>query len=129
MPTAKYLTLYSAMKGDMRLQKILHRILVTPYLKELSTFCRLVLVQRKKRRKSREKLLSAILPKGSSLLDHLTNDINGSYFEPLLNMVNKVVANMNLERWVLFLKPIFLPLHQERKTNKQPGIGASKDSQ
>ena len=128
MPTAKYLTLYSVMKGDTRLQNILHRILVTPYLKELSTFCRLVLVQRKKRRKSRKKLLSAILPKGSSLLDHLTNDINGSSFEPLLNMVNRVVANMNLARWVLFLKPRFLPLHQERKTNKQPGIGASKHS-
>ena len=129
MPTAKSLTLYSVMKGDMRLQKILHRILVTPYLKELSTFCRLVLVQRKKSRKSRKKLLSAILPKGSSLLDHLTNDINGSSFEPLLNMVNRFVANMNLARWVLFLKPSFLPLHQERKTNKQPGIGASKHSQ
>ena len=124
MPTAKSLTLYSVMKGDMRLHKILHHILVTPYLKELSTFCRLVLVQRKKRRKSRKKLLSAILPKGSSLLDHLTNDINGSSFELLLNMVNRVVANMNLARWVLFLKPRFLPLHQERKTNKRPGIGA-----
>ena len=73
--------------------------------------------------------MHAILPKGSSLLDHLTNDINGSSFEPLLNMVNKFVANMNLARWVLFLKPRFLPLHQERKTNKQPGTGASKHSE
>ena len=94
MPTTKYLTFYSVMKGDMRLQNILHRILVTPYLKELSTFCRLVLVQRKKSRKSRKKLLSAILPKGSTLLDHLTNDINGSSFEPLLNMVNRVGAKV-----------------------------------
>ena len=46
--------------------------------------------------KSRKKLPSAILPKGSTLLDYLTNDINGSSFEPLLNMVNRVVANMNL---------------------------------
>ena len=98
------------MKGDMRLHKILHCILVTPYLKELSTFYRIVLVQRKKSRKSRKKLLSTILPKGSTLLDHLTNDINGSSFEPLLNMVNKVVANMNLARWVLFLKPSCLQI-------------------
>ena len=48
--------------------------------------------------------------KCSTLLDHLTNDINGSSFEPLLNMVNKFVANMNLARWVLFLKPSFLQI-------------------
>ena len=83
----------------------------------------------KKSRKSRKKLLSSILPKGSSFLDHVADDINGSSFEQVLNMVNRVVANMSLARWLLFPKPSCLPLHQERKTNKHPGNGALKHSQ